>query len=348
MVPQVESMHEVRISEKMTEQKNPTTDAPQAYAGLVALFGAILDQARASLHLNGSAPSPVAEAVVPEVSGVQDAVESVSAGSRPSGVVSGDPSTEALAVAVQKLIPGDDAQPSVPVASSEADGAAPKSAEDVPDKGQDLRALFVRALVRQQAQGLSDRHVAAPSAQGQPAAILVSPGSAENVVAVQPAQTPGATSLDLPQPEIVEVRQLGNFSLRTVRYLAGRSGEIVSVRLVPQSLGELQIAVRSSPEGLEVVLTASTHAARELLESRSLGLRDTLLGAGLEVSKVTVQTTAGGDLGPGQSGHGRLATSGRGAEPAATPAEERSEFLEQAREAPYRAPGHEGYLNMLV
>jgi flagellar hook-length control protein FliK len=94
----------------------------------------------------------------------------------------------------------------------------------------------------------------------------------------------------------VDVRDVGNVTVRSVRYLSGRTDDTVTVRLVPRSLGELQIAVRTGADGLDVVLTAASHAARDRLDGQIVGLRDALARDGIDVNRVTVQAPPTFDL----------------------------------------------------
>jgi len=105
------------------------------------------------------------------------------------------------------------------------------------------------------------------------------------------ARPDGLAQHALPDPpEIVHVRDVGDAAIRSIRYLSGRTEETITVRLVPQSLGEMQIAVRSSAEGMDVVLTTATVGAREAVEQQLAGLRDALARDGIDVVRVTVQT----------------------------------------------------------
>lgn len=156
-------------------------------------------------------------------------------------------------------------------------------------------------------------------------------------------------------PQSVEVRDLGDFTVRSVRYLSGRTDQVVTVRLVPRSLGEMHVAVRSGGDGMEVVLSASTPAARDAIELHLGGLRDALTRGGIDVARVSVQTFtpssaghqqhafAGQQASTGHQGH-----SGSGARPyeGAMPA-----FVEAEPETPGwrpNRPHHDGGLNMFV
>lgn len=103
-----------------------------------------------------------------------------------------------------------------------------------------------------------------------------------------------------PQPNVprsVSVREVGDVVVRSVHFLSGRTEDVVTVRLVPQSLGELRIAVHSGERGMEVVLTAANNAARDALEHNLVGLREALGREGMNVERVSVQVFAPFDAG---------------------------------------------------
>lgn len=128
-------------------------------------------------------------------------------------------------------------------------------------------------------------------------------------------QTAGRTRVDsLAQaaqsdiPQSVSVRDVGDAVVRSVHYLSGRTEDVVTVRLVPQSLGELRIAVHSGERGMEVVLTAANNAARDALETNLQGLREALGREGMNIERVSVQVfthfDAGNQMASQQNAHG--------------------------------------------
>ncbi len=246
--------------------------------------------------------------------------------------------------------------------------AAPPVVEGESASRPTMGDVFVRAVARGQAQAQSGPGVVtaqaetshleslealsagakplAVKAQGAPAQAPALPGGAE---LVQAAAAPKGDAVlpqsvpERPPPEVVHVRQVGDFTVKTVRYLAGRNGEVVTIRLVPRSLGELHIAVRTVGQSLEVVMTAATHAAREAIEAQLPGLREALGRGGLDVMNVTVQTSTAGDQAPGHS-----ATSGHAAGTGTKFTGGRAESEAEPRGSPRGRPEHEGSLNMFV
>jgi len=177
------------------------------------------------------------------------------------------------------------------------------------------------------------------------------PALAEAAKVAQPP--PVETPLAQPAPErapaeVVQVRDAGQFIVKTVRYFGGRNDEVVTVKLVPRSLGEMQISVSNRGDGLEVVIRAASQVARDMIEAQISGLREALSRDGSEVTKVTVQTFTPGEQGPGHSGPGNSATSGHAARNSAKFTGESPEPETGQRASPEHSARHEGALNMFV
>ena len=151
-------------------------------------------------------------------------------------------------------------------------------------------------------------------------------------------------------PQAVDVRDVGDFTVRSVRYLSGRTEETVMVRLVPRSLGELHLAVRAASDGLEIVLTAANHAARERLEVQMVGLRELLAREGVDVSRIAVQAPPSFDLGsqmPSQHQHHQHHAGQTARHPSPAYREPEHNPPEQQFAGSGR-PHHDGGLNMLA
>lgn len=148
--------------------------------------------------------------------------------------------------------------------------------------------------------------------------------------------------------ETVHVRNIGDFTIKSVKYLSGNSEGTVNVRLVPRNLGELQIAVRSSGGSVEIVVTAASQMVRDVLEVQLAGIRDSLAREGIEVSKVSVQTFTASDSGPGHSAGGNSAQSGHQTRFDAKFAREMEMVEPDRRGSPGMSGTHEGSLDMLV
>ena len=134
------------------------------------------------------------------------------------------------------------------------------------------------------------------------------------VAPAQHAEAPASPAVaERPPPAVVQIRDAGQFIVKSVRYLAGKHDEVVTVQLVPRSLGEMQIAVSAQRDGLEIVISAASQAARDTIEAQIAGLRESFARDGTEVTKVTVQAYTPSDAGPGQSGSGQSSTTGHAA-----------------------------------
>lgn len=232
-----------------------------------------------------------------------------------------------------------------------------------------LHEMFARAVTKQHVQAapkqgaaggpavtgtleLLEPLLAAAKAQAvEPGKALMPPVVAEAAKVAQPPPVDAVlaqAATERPPPEVVQVRDAGQFIVKTVRYLAGRHEEVVTVRLVPRSLGEMQIAVSTKGNSIEIVITAASQVARDTIEAQISGLREALARDGSDVAKVTVQTFTPGDQGPGHSGPGNSATSGHAARHATKFTGEPPEPETGPHASPKQPAMHEGSLNMLV
>jgi flagellar hook-length control protein FliK len=103
-------------------------------------------------------------------------------------------------------------------------------------------------------------------------------------------------ALEANVPVRTTVQSLGDTTIRAVRYLTSRGEERLIVRIVPESLGELHIFVRSNEGGIEVRL-ASVHAAvRDALEQQLHALREAFARDGVDVARVSVSSSPQWDV----------------------------------------------------
>lgn len=178
-------------------------------------------------------------------------------------------------------------------------------------------------------------------------------GGAEIHAAVRTRTEPVFQAAQADVPQSVSVRDVGDVVVRSVQYLSGRTEDVVTVRLVPQSLGELRIAVYSGERGMEVVLTAANNAARDALETNLAGLREALGREGMTIERVSVQVFAPFDAGhqpasSQQHQQGGASSSARQPntayrESSGSPPQQQSNHEQQARRQQ-----HAGRLNMWV
>ena len=97
---------------------------------------------------------------------------------------------------------------------------------------------------------------------------------------------------------------LGEFTVRAVRVLAADGEHTMTVRLVPESLGELKLTVRTAGDSVHVHVVAASAAVRDAFDSQMQGLRDALSKEGIDLARVTVGSeTAGQHASARQSGN---------------------------------------------
>ncbi len=153
--------------------------------------------------------------------------------------------------------------------------------------------------------------------------------------------TPSTTESVLKALDTVQVQ-----AVRNVRYLVDRNGHVMSVRLVPESLGELHIQVQTRGDEMTVRLVSSNPLVRDALEDQMAGLRQALTRPGGPVPEVQVAAHMGQSFSPGgdtrqDQGQGGSATRYDPTPPvdAATGA---------GKSSPKERQGQDGSLNLLV
>lgn len=104
-----------------------------------------------------------------------------------------------------------------------------------------------------------------------------------------PAKPEGPVRTTLPE--------LAHTAVRGIRYLAHNGEHRMSIRLIPESLGEVHIEVQSSKKALTVKLVADSALARETIEAHVHQLRDSLSQEGLEVRSITISDDSGSGRG---------------------------------------------------
>lgn len=102
---------------------------------------------------------------------------------------------------------------------------------------------------------------------------------------------------ELPRFEAPTIRTVGDFTIRSVRHLLGSQQESIQIRLVPRSLGEMHIAVKTHGDGVEIIVSAANGLVRDVLESQLPGLKDALSREGVEVTRVSVHNGSMSDTG---------------------------------------------------
>lgn len=142
------------------------------------------------------------------------------------------------------------------------------------------------------------------SRQADPLAIKESPKpelvdvtSAIATRSVQSAQTDLATlSARSADPTVTALAarptldQVADFTIKSVRYLVKEGDHSIQVKLVPESLGELRVSVSSVDDIVRVHVSASNNTVRDMLQSQSQVLKDSLAREGIDVANIVIST----------------------------------------------------------
>lgn len=146
----------------------------------------------------------------------------------------------------------------------------------------------------------------------------------------------------------VTLDALADQTVRSIRYLAGREDGTLTVRLIPESLGEMHIEVHSNGDQMTVRLASSNAAVRHSMEANVPQLRDSLSRDGLQVTRIEVAANLASQAGTDHAG-------GRGdAYQAAPPPRHYAGYTaaDQNAQEPdqgvRRLPTHQGLVNLFV
>ncbi len=103
------------------------------------------------------------------------------------------------------------------------------------------------------------------------------------------ANAPPARLADAAQPMRQSMTEaLANQAARSIRYLTGRDESSLTVRLIPESLGEMRIEVHTAANGLAVRLASANPMVRGVLEAQAQTLREALQREGIDVCNIEV------------------------------------------------------------
>ena len=146
------------------------------------------------------------------------------------------------------------------------------------------------------------------------------PSTAVTASGTNPSEHATATRTGAPPPGTesgparATLESLPGETVKQIRYLVDRGAQTVRVRLIPESLGELRLEIRSAGDELSVRMLAANATVRDALETQVHGLREALAREGIQVHRVEVSTSmsqhtnTGGTPGhhlPGQQGAGQ-------------------------------------------
>jgi flagellar hook-length control protein FliK len=117
-----------------------------------------------------------------------------------------------------------------------------------------------------------------------------------------PAANPPPAPAANPPPAPAALEHLQTHTVKNVRYLMANGQRTVSVRLVPESLGEMRIEVHGNSGDVSVRLVSASPLVREALESQLAALRENFAKEGIRVEHIEVSP----DLQRGMSQGGRF------------------------------------------
>jgi len=107
---------------------------------------------------------------------------------------------------------------------------------------------------------------------------------------IQPRIEAPAKSVEVPSSHVT-LETVSAHTVRNVRYLVLKGERTITVRLVPESLGEMRLDVQSGGEGLSIRLASANPVVRDALETQVHGLREALARDGINVAKVEISST---------------------------------------------------------
>jgi len=134
--------------------------------------------------------------------------------------------------------------------------------------------------------------IAVPDAPTQPQGVEAGSGNARTAADLNGngsvSNTKAPASTELPQFERPTLRTVGDFAVKSVRYLVNNGESTMKVKLIPENLGEMRLTINKVGESLQIHVVAGTQAVREAIEAQLQGLRDHLVREGLDVGRITV------------------------------------------------------------
>ncbi len=296
----------------------------------------------------GESDAPAKEVSVSDA-GLGDLPEPVATQTKPVLDIQVKESSE-KALAPKQALPGVDVAQAQAKANAEADDTGTEFRETKPLAASELlKQALGSSGVRLESTEEAHAGTAEKAAMGAAQRVDVSTG-VQPSVEVGEAKNAGMTAkVDVPQQaERPTLQTLQEFTARGVRYLVREGGDTVTVRLVPESLGEVRFDVMRTQDTVSVRLVSGNPTVRSVLESQVHGLRDQLTQDGFTVSQIVV--TADAASSNSQSGHfgsswSDQAPAWRGGDAASTANSSRN----QTYETPVRRSAvHNGALDVFV
>lgn len=151
-------------------------------------------------------------------------------------------------------------------------------------------------------------------------------------------------------PGHATLRTLTEFTVSGIRYLVTNDAHTLTVRLVPESLGELHLQVTSTDNGMHVRLVSANASVRETLGNELGVLRATLTKEGLGAVRVDIASGMSSNPWPNgaphQSAQDWAASQQRNAAPFASL--EPTDWQDAPKRPAYHGEPHRGALNLFV
>ena len=199
-----------------------------------------------------------------------------------------------------------------PEAEPIVEGEAPVSRDEPPITARQQTAITVRAFAQAAIASLEpqakDGRVDTPATE--PPTVRgvegVARPEAQPVLSRESSSVDGAArAASLPDPVEVPVAELGRFAVRGVRQLLHEGEQRMTLKVMPESLGEVRIEVTRQGGEVQVRMSATTQAVREMLEGQAHTLREALVREGFDSPRIQfTQQTPSSSGGGGWSGAG--------------------------------------------
>ncbi len=156
------------------------------------------------------------------------------------------------------------------------------------------RAAILRARTAYEAHDLAPFHIEDGAVAAAPAVAIAQetvPQGTHLLPGVQApvgnAETPVAPAQHVHEGRVT-IDALPEAAMRSVRSLAGQGDGRITIRLHPDTLGQLDVTVTTANGSIEVEMTSAHQGVREALEGGMPALREALAREGIDVAKVTV------------------------------------------------------------
>ncbi|MBI5095111.1 MAG: flagellar hook-length control protein FliK [Candidatus Hydrogenedentes bacterium] len=130
----------------------------------------------------------------------------------------------------------------------------------------------------------------AKSPEARPSASPLASIGAEKAITAKAASHASLIAAERPTLETIR-----DFTVKSVRYMVANGEKTISVRLVPESLGELRLEVTSNDNSVTVRMASANPAVREALQGQIHGLREALSRDGITVAQATVSAQMSSD-----------------------------------------------------